>query len=463
MSSFLSISENQQLSDGSQNIYVRNCRIKNIDSSAIVKTTGNNTLIGVQEITIGEVSGLQTALNNTLSATMGQNLNMNGFNITNANNITGQAPNSTITISDENISIQGSTSTIIGSSLGFVRLSAFDTILTTATTNPVQCLRTLNMSSNTLINVIGITMTGASRQILSPVLNGAACVSSFNLSNNNIINVNTISGIVGNTTVTISNENINIQGGVTTNIGTATGSATISALNTILTTTGTNAVQCLKALDMKNNDINNVNNLLASQIETQGNIYLYKSISPDIYVNASLMRQTQQISYTGATLTPVGGNTFQFAPSFIPTSTANNISGIAFIPANTLSVGNTFKLLSIGTMQESNNGIIQNFRLYALNTSTISAIQLISINNIELVTSLTRWKLEIYFQIRTIGASASMVINGDLTIGNTNQLITNTTVNFDSTAGQQLIGTIFFDTNNAGNTFTTDITSLTTL
>ena len=463
MSSFLSISENQQLSDGSQNIYVRNCRIKNIDSSAIVKTTGNNTLIGVQEITIGEVSGLQTALNNTLSATMGQNLNMNGFNITNANNITGQAPNSTITISDENISIQGSTSTIIGSSLGFVRLSAFDTILTTATTNPVQCLRTLNMSSNTLINVIGITMTGASRQILSPVLNGAACVSSFNLSNNNIINVNTISGIVGNTTVTISNENINIQGGVTTNIGTATGSATISALNTILTTTGTNAVQCLKALDMKNNDINNVNNLLASQIETQGNIYLYKSISPDIYVNASLMRQTQQISYTGATLTPAGGNTFQFAPSFIPTSTANNISGIAFIPANTLSVGNTFKLLSIGTMQESNNGIIQNFRLYALNTSTISAIQLISINNIELVTSLTRWKLEIYFQIRTIGASASMVINGDLTIGNTNQLITNTTVNFDSTAGQQLIGTIFFDTNNAGNTFTTDITSLTTL
>ena len=68
MSSFLSISENQQLSDGSQNIYVRNCRIKNIDSSAIVKTTSNNTLIGVQEITIGEVSGLQTALNNTLSA-----------------------------------------------------------------------------------------------------------------------------------------------------------------------------------------------------------------------------------------------------------------------------------------------------------------------------------------------------------------------------------------------------------
>jgi len=463
MSSFLSISENQQLSDGSQNIYVRNCRIKNIDSSAIVKTTGNNTLIGVQEITIGEVSGLQTALNNTLSATMGQNLNMNGFNITNANNITGQAPNSTITISDENISIQGSTSTIIGTSTGFVRLIAFDTILTTTGANAVQCLRTLNMSSNTLTNVIGITMTGASRQILSPVLNGAACVSSFNLSNNNIINVNTISGVVGNTTLTLSNENINIQGGVTTNIGTATGSATISALNTILTTTGTNAVQCLKTLDMKNNNINNVNNLLASQIETQGNIYLYKSISPDIYVNASLMRQTQQISYTGATLTPAGGNTFQFAPSFIPTSTANNISGIAFIPANTLAVGNTFKLTCYGTIQEGSTAITQNFRLYALNTSTISAIQLISITNTETVTTITRWKLDIVFQIRTIGAIASMVINGDLAIGNTNQLITNTTVNFDSTAGQQLLGTIYFDTNNAGNTFTTDIASLTTL
>jgi len=463
MSSFLSISENQQLSDGSQNIYVRNCRIKNIDSSAIVKTTGNNTLIGVQEITIGEVSGLQTALNNTLSATMGQNLNMNGFNITNANNITGQAPNSTITISDENISIQGSTSTIIGTSTGFVRLIAFDTILTTTGANAVQCLRTLNMSSNTLTNVIGITMTGASRQILSPVLNGAACVSSFNLSNNNIINVYTISGVVGNTTLTLSNENINIQGGVTTNIGTATGSATISALNTILTTTGTNAVQCLKTLDMKNNNINNVNNLLASQIETQGNIYLYKSISPDIYVNASLMRQTQQISYTGATLTPAGGNTFQFAPSFIPTSTANNISGIAFIPANTLAVGNTFKLTCYGTIQEGSTAITQNFRLYALNTSTISAIQLISITNTETVTTITRWKLDIVFQIRTIGAIASMVINGDLAIGNTNQLITNTTVNFDSTAGQQLLGTIYFDTNNAGNTFTTDIASLTTL
>lgn len=239
MSSFLSISENQQLTDGSQNIYVRNCRIKNIDSSAIVKTTSNNTLIGVQEITIGEVSGLQTALNNTLSATMNQTLNMNGFNITNANNITGRAGNSTITISDENISLNGSTSVIIGTSTGFVRLIAFDTILTTTGTNAVQCLRGLNMSSNALTNVTGITMTGASRQILSPALNGAYCVSSFNLSNNNIINVNTISGVVGNTTLTMSNENINIQGGVTTNIGTATGSATISALNTILTTTGT--------------------------------------------------------------------------------------------------------------------------------------------------------------------------------------------------------------------------------
>ena len=79
------------------------------------------------------------------------------------------------------------------------------------------------------------------------------------------------------------------------------------------------------------------------------------------------------------------------------------------------------------------------------------------------MTTITRWKLDIVFQIRTIGAIASMVINGDLAIGNTNQLITNTTVNFDSTAGQQLLGTIYFDTNNAGNTFTTDIASLTTL
>lgn len=463
MSSFLSISENQQLTDGSQNIYVRNCRIKNIDSSAIVKTTSNNTLIGVQEITIGEVSGLQTALNNTLSATMNQTLNMNGFNITNANNITGQAGNSTITISDENISLNGSTSVIIGTSTGFVRLIAFDTILTTTGTNAVQCLRGLNMSSNALTNVTGITMTGASRQILSPALNGAYCVSSFNLSNNNIINVNTISGVVGNTTLTMSNENINIEGGVTTNIGTATGSATINALNTILTTTGANDVQCLRGLDMKNNNINNVNNLLASQIETQGNIYLYKSISPDIYVNASLMRQKQQISYNGVALTPAGGNTFQFAPSFIPTATANNISGTAFIPANTMTVGNTFKLTCYGTIQEGTVGITQNFRLYALNTSTISTIQLISITNTETVTIVSRWRMDIVFQIRTIGASASMVINGDLAIGNTNQSITNTTVNFDSTAGQQLIGTIYYDTNNSSNNFTTDITSLRTL
>lgn len=463
MSSFLSISENQQLTDGSQNIYVRNCRIKNIDSSAIVKTTSNNTLIGVQEITIGEVSGLQTALNNTLSATMNQTLNMNGFNITNANNITGQAGNSTITISDENISLNGSTSVIIGTSTGFVRLIAFDTILTTTGTNAVQCLRGLNMSSNALTNVTGITMTGASRQILSPVLNGAACVSSFNLSNNNIINVNTISGIVGVTNLTLSNQNINIEGGVTTNIGTATGSATINALNTILTTTGANDVQCLRGLDMKNNNINNVNNLLASQIETQGNIYLYKSISPDIYVNASLMRQKQQISYNGVALTPAGGNTFQFAPSFIPTATANNISGTAFIPANTMTVGNTFKLTCYGTIQEGTVGITQNFRLYALNTSTISTIQLISITNTETVTIVSRWRMDIVFQIRTIGASASMVINGDLAIGNTNQSITNTTVNFDSTAGQQLIGTIYYDTNNSSNNFTTDITSLRTL
>jgi hypothetical protein len=209
--------------------------------------------------------------------------------------------------------------------------------------------------------------------------------------------------------------------------------------------------------------IYDVNELTANTIETLGNIHLYKFISPDIYVNASLMRQTTRISYTGATLTPAGGNSFQFAPSFIPTATASNILGTTFLPANTMSVGNTYKFSCYGTMQEGNNGIIQNFRLYALNTVTITPIQLISINNVELVTSVTRWKLDIVFQIRALGVNASMVINGDLAIGNTNQMITNTTIIFDSTVGQQLIGTIYYDTNNAGNNFTTDISSLSTL
>ena len=128
-----------------------------------------------------------------------------------------------------------------------------------------------------------------------------------------------------------------------------------------------------------------------------------------------------------------------------------------------MSVGNTFKLSCYGTTREGNNGIIQNFRLYALNTVTITPIQLISISNTESVTTLSRWKLDIVFQIRAIGISASMVINGDLAIGNTNQSITNTLVSFDSTVGQQLLGTIYFDTNNINNTFTTDISSLTTL
>ncbi|NBV37943.1 MAG: hypothetical protein EBR94_11820, partial [Bacteroidetes bacterium] len=340
------ISENQQLSDGSQNIYVRNCRIKNIDSSAIVKTTSNNTLIGVQEITIGEVSGLQTALNNTLSATMNQTLNMNGFNIINANNITGQAPNSAITISDDTINIQGAVIVNIGTATGTARLNAFDTVLTTTGVNAVQCLRGLNMSSNALTNVTGITMTGATKLITDPILNNASNATNFNLNGFNILGCAGIFGVSGNSTLTIQDEIISVVGATSITL-TSSGFVRLNGGDTILTTTGTNAVQCLRALDMKNNNINNVNNLLASQIETQGNIYLYKSISPDIYVNASLMRQTQQISYTGATLTPAGGNTFQFAPSFIPTATANNISGVAFIPANTLAVGNTFKLLSI--------------------------------------------------------------------------------------------------------------------
>jgi len=188
MSSFLSISENQQLSDGSQNIYVRNCRIKNIDNSAIVKTTSNNTLIGVQEITIGEVSGLQTALNNTLSATMNQTLNMNGFNITNANNISGQAGNSTITINDENINIQGSTSSIIGTATGFVRLNAFDTILTTTGGNAVQCLRALDMKNNNIQNVNNVLVS----EITSSNITGSIIVNSdFKLGDiHNIYGVN---------------------------------------------------------------------------------------------------------------------------------------------------------------------------------------------------------------------------------------------------------------------------------
>lgn len=462
MSSFLSISENQQLSDGSQNIYVRNCRIKNIDSSAIVKTTSNNTLIGVQEITIGEVSGLQTALNNTLSATMNQTLNMNGFNIINASNITGQAPNSAITISDDTININGSTVVNIGSSTGTARLNSFDTVLTTTGVNPVQCLRGLNMSSNALTNVTGITMTGATKLITDPILNNASNATNFNLNGFNILGCAGIFGIAGNSTLTIQDEIISVVGGTSITL-TSSGFVRLNGGDTILTTTGTNAVQCLRNLDMKTNNIINVNNLSANTIETQNNIYLYKSISPDIYVNASLMRQTAQISYTGATLTPPGGNTFQFAPSFIPTSTASNISGSTFIPGNTMAVGNTFKLTCYGTIQEGSTAITQNFRLYALNISTISEIQLISITNTETVTIISRWRMDIVFQIRTIGASASMVINGDIAIGNTNQSITNTTVNFDSTVGQQLIGTIYFDTNNAGNTFTTDISSLTTL
>jgi hypothetical protein len=308
-------------------------RIKNLIPNSIVKTSSTNTLIAVDTINISEVAGLQTELNDinndiksVITNPIQSNLNMAGFNITNVNNITGQAPNSTVTISDENISIQGSTTTIIGTSTGFVRINAFDTILTTTGSNAVQCLRGLDMKNNVLTNTGGITLTGPSRQIINPVLSGASCVSSFNMSGNNITNANFISGIIGVSTLTLSNQNINIEGGVTTNIGTATGSATISALNTILTTTGTNAVQCLKTLDMKNNDIINVNDLsvasitcsnisgtipvnndfnlgtihhiydvnelTANTIETLGNIHLYKFISPDIYVNASLMRQT---------------------------------------------------------------------------------------------------------------------------------------------------------------------------
>jgi hypothetical protein len=467
---FLGISGGANLTDGTANLYLRSARIKNLTPNNILKTSGVNSLVAVETINISEVAGLQTEIDeikddikNTIQNPMISNLNMNNFNIINVNTISGQPVNSQITIIDETVTVRGTTETKVGHPSGTAYLEAFDTIITTSGSNPVQCRRTLNMSNNVMTNVGGISLVGASRLISNSILTSAACNSAFSLNGNNITNVSTIFGITGATQLTMANETVNIQGGFNTNIGTGTGTATINALNTIITTTGANPVQCLKILNMSNNNIINANNISASQIETQGNIYLYKSISPNIYVNASLMRQTTQILYTGVDLTPTFGNSYQFAPSFIPTSTASNISGATFIPGNTMAPGNTFKLSCFGTMQEGNNGIIQNFRLYALNINTLTDILLISINNTELVTTLTRWKLDIVFQIRTIGVGASMVINGDLAIGNTNQLITNTTVNFDSTAGQQLIGTIYFDTNNINNNFTTDISTLSTL
>ena len=466
---FLGIGGLSNLTDGTTNIYARSLRVKNLIPNSIVKTSSTNTLIAVDTINISEVAGLQTELNDinndiksVITNPIQTNLNMAGFNIINANNITGQAPNSAITINDDTVNIQGTTIVNIGTSTGTARLNAFDTVLTTTGVNPVQCLRGLNMSSNALTNVTGITMTGATKLITDPILNNASNATNFNMNGFNILGCAGIFGVAGNSTLTIQDEIISVVGATSITL-TSSGFVRLNGGDTILTTTGANAVQCLRNLDMKTNNIINVNNLLANTIETQDNIYLYKSIAPDIYVNASLMSQRAQIIYNGIALTPAGGNTFQFAPSFIPTSTASNIRGSTFIPANTMAVGNTFKLSCYGTTREGNNGIIQNFRLYALNTVTITPIQLISISNTESVTTLSRWKLDIVFQIRAIGISASMVINGDLAIGNTNQSITNILISFDSTVGQQLLGTIYFDTNNINNTFTTDISSLTTL
>jgi hypothetical protein len=89
---------------------------------------------------------------------MTTNLDCNNKNLTNVNTISGLAGNSQLTIIDETITVRGTTATRLGHPLGTVYLEAFDTVLTTATTNAVQCLRDLDMYSNTISNVASIEM-----------------------------------------------------------------------------------------------------------------------------------------------------------------------------------------------------------------------------------------------------------------------------------------------------------------
>ena len=87
------------------------------------------------------------------------NLNCNNFNLTNVNTISGQAINSTVTIIDDKVIVEGTTETRIGSPFGTVNLSGLDTVITTSGSNSVQCRRALNMSGNIINNVPTIEMS----------------------------------------------------------------------------------------------------------------------------------------------------------------------------------------------------------------------------------------------------------------------------------------------------------------
>ena len=87
------------------------------------------------------------------------NLNCNNFNLTNVNTISGPAINSTVTIIDDKVIVEGSTETRVGSPFGVVNLSGLNTVITTSGSNPVQCHRALNMSGNIINNVPTIEMS----------------------------------------------------------------------------------------------------------------------------------------------------------------------------------------------------------------------------------------------------------------------------------------------------------------
>jgi len=89
---------------------------------------------------------------------MTTNLDCNNKNLTNVNTISGFTGNSQLTIIDDTITVRGTTVTRLGHPTGTVYLEAFDTVLTTATSNAVQCLRDLDMYSNTISNVANIEM-----------------------------------------------------------------------------------------------------------------------------------------------------------------------------------------------------------------------------------------------------------------------------------------------------------------
>lgn len=91
---FLSIGGINNLTDGTANIYTRSIRIKNLVPNNIIKTSGTNTLITVDNINISEVAGLQTELNEinadlklTVSNPMIANLNMSNNDIINVKDL----------------------------------------------------------------------------------------------------------------------------------------------------------------------------------------------------------------------------------------------------------------------------------------------------------------------------------------------------------------------------------------